>query len=109
MSLKEKHCKPCEEGAKPLSTSASNKLLEETSGWQIEDDFKLERIFVFKDFKEALSFVNKVGEIAENEGHHPNINIFDYKKVKIELFTHSIGGLSENDFILASRINEISR
>ena len=107
MSLKEKHCKPCEEGAKPLSALETGKFAEETSGWQIENDLKLEKVFVFKNFNEALGFVNKVGEIAEAEGHHPNITIFDYKKVKLELYTHSIGGLSENDFILASRINEI--
>ncbi|MEK7176902.1 MAG: 4a-hydroxytetrahydrobiopterin dehydratase [Patescibacteria group bacterium] len=107
MSLSQKHCKPCEEGAKPLSRGEANKLGEEIGLWHIENNSKLERIFTFKDFKEALEFVNKVGEIAEREGHHPNITLFDYKKVKLELYTHSIGGLSENDFILASHINNI--
>lgn len=71
--------------------------------WQVEDGKKIEKKFKFKDFKEAMSFVNKVAELAETEGHHPDIEI-SYNKVQIELTTHAIGGLSTNDFIVASKI-----
>lgn len=90
-----------------MSEQDANKFLEEVNNWNLDGDSRLERTFLFKNFQEALNFVNKVGAVAESEGHHPNIHLFDYKKVKIELYTHSIGGLSENDFILAARINEL--
>lgn len=73
--------------------------------WEVVEEKKLIRTFTFKDFKQALAFVNKVGAIAEEEGHHPNIFLFGWNKVKITLTTHVIGGLSVNDFILASKIN----
>ncbi len=107
MDLKNKHCRPCEDGAEPMSAKDVEKFNKEIGLWNIIDSARLEKTFTFKDFGEALTFVNKVGEIAESEGHHPNIYLFDYKKVKIELYTHSVNGLSENDFILASRINEL--
>ena len=110
MSLQHKHCKPCEDKSTPSLTQAeSRELSQEVDNWTIEDDKKLEKTLVFKDFKEALAFVNKVAEIAEAENHHPDIGIFDYKKVRIELSTHSIKGLSENDFILAAKIDELKR
>jgi len=109
MSLDQKHCKPCEGGTAPFSAEENQKLIKEVDYWTIEGEKKLEKILVFKNFKKALDFVNKVGVIAEAEDHHPNISIFDYKKVRIELYTHSIGGLSENDFILASKIDELNR
>lgn len=106
--LNQEHCKPCEDGAPPMSPSEAREKIKDVENWTLVDASRLEKIFTFKDFKEALDFVNKVGAIAEAEGHHPNITIFDYKKVKIELYTHSVDGLSENDFILASLINEIT-
>jgi len=109
MSLSQKHCKPCEGGTSPFSTEENQKFIKEVDNWTIEGEIKLEKILVFKNFKEALDFVNKVGAIAEAENHHPNISIFDYKKVQIELYTHAIGGLSKNDFILASKIDALSR
>ena len=86
------------------------KYLEElSSGWKWEKNpDKITKEFKFKDFEEALSFTNAVGEIAEKEGHHPNIYIHSYNKVKIELWTHKIGGLHENDFILAAKIEELN-
>ncbi len=107
--LKHKHCQPCEGGAKPLGAKESQALAHEVDQWTIEDDKRIEKVLIFKNFREALQFVNKVGEIAEAEDHHPNISIFDYKKVRIELTTHAIGGLSENDFILAAKIDELLR
>lgn len=107
MTLQNKHCKPCEGETPPLSALEAKDLIKEVSNWTIEGDKKLEKTLAFKNFREALSFVNKVGEIAEAEGHHPDIALFGYNKVRIELYTHAIGGLSENDFILAAKINEI--
>jgi len=109
MNLNRKHCKPCEGETLPLSALNTPEFIKEVDNWVIEEDKKLEKVLVFKNFKEALEFVNKVGAIAEIEGHHPNIAIFNYKKVKIELYTHAIGGLSENDFILAAKIDELNR
>ena len=109
MSLRDEHCKPCEGGAPPLSTLETEDFIREVDNWTIEGDQKLEKTLIFKNFREALNFVDKVGETAEAEGHHPDIAIFDYKKVRIELYTHTIGGLSENDFILAAKIDELNR
>lgn len=74
--------------------------------WKVEDEKKIEKKFKFKDFKEAMSFVNKVADLAEEQGHHPDIEI-SYNKVKIELTTHAIGGLSTNDFVMAAKIETI--
>ena len=77
--------------------------------WKLYDgDTKLKREFEFQDFRGALNFVNRVGRLAEKESHHPNIYIHSYKKVRIELWTHKIGGLHQNDFILASKIDLLS-
>ncbi len=82
-------------------------LKELNPAWEIsEDGKKISRKFKFKDFKEAMQFINKVADIAETEGHHPDLHIF-YNKVVIELWTHTVGGLSENDFIMASKIDLI--
>ena len=105
MDLNSKKCKPCEAGTSPLTEKQSSELLKQTPGWEIKNDHVF-RQFKFKNFKEAIAFVNKVAEIAEEEGHHPDI-IINYNKVAVELFTHSIKGLSENDFIVAAKINEI--
>jgi len=109
-NLQHKHCKPCEDKSTPsLTSSQSEALSKEVDNWTIEDDKKLEKTLVFKNFKEALAFINKVGVIAEAENHHPDLSLFDYKKVRIELSTHSIDGLTENDFILAAKIDELKR
>lgn len=107
MNLTEKHCKPCEGTSPALTTSETAPLLEEVPNWHMIEDKKLEKTLVFKNFKEALAFLNKVGEIAEKENHHPDLCIFEYKKIKISLSTHAINGLSENDFIVAAKIDEI--
>ena len=79
--------------------------MKETPGWTLKDN-AIEREFKFKDFREAISFVNGIAEIAEEEGHHPDIYIY-YNKVRLELSTHNIGGLSKNDFVLAAKVNEL--
>jgi 4a-hydroxytetrahydrobiopterin dehydratase len=107
MNLTEKKCVPCEGGVKPFNRTEAEKYLNGSPGWAIAGDVsKIEREFKFKDFKEAIAFVNRVADLAESEGHHPDINLFSYKNVKITLSTHAISGLSENDFILAAKINE---
>jgi 4a-hydroxytetrahydrobiopterin dehydratase len=106
--LSKKHCVPCEGETSPLSHSQSEEYLDEIDKWHLVEDKYIEKILQFKDFKQALLFLNKVGEIAENEGHHPDIGIVEWNKVKIVLTTHVIGGLSDNDFILASKIDSLN-
>ncbi|HVO29074.1 MAG TPA: 4a-hydroxytetrahydrobiopterin dehydratase [Candidatus Paceibacterota bacterium] len=100
--LAKKKCVPCEGGALPLTQNIVAELSKQTPAWKIDGNKKISREFKFKDFKEAMAFVNKVAEIAEAEEHHPDIYIF-YNLVRLELSTHAIGGLSENDFILAAK------
>lgn len=108
MDLTQKHCVPCEGGTPPLPDEKEDELVQQTPEWLLIRDgtHKITRQFKFKNFKEALTFVNKVGELAELEGHHPDIKIV-YNKVQLDLFTHAVGGLSENDFIMAAKINNI--
>lgn len=107
--LSKKNCIPCEENVSPFDHNESEKMLENIDKWVLVEDKYIEKTLVFKDFKEAMSFIKNVAFIAEQENHHPNIEIFDFNKVKITLTTHNIKGLSENDFILASKIDEILR
>ncbi len=100
-------CIPCDLGTKPLEIQKSEELLSKINRWSLIENKFIEKIIDFKDFSDAMSFVEKVAKIAEEEGHHPNISIFDYNKVKITLTTFNIGGLSENDFIMASKIDAI--
>ena len=107
-NLTKKKCVPCEGGIPPLEGEEIEKLLSQITGWGLEEvdgHKQIAKEFEFKNFVKALEFVNKVGEIAETEGHHPNIGI-NYSKVKLSNYTHAIGGLHENDFILAAKIDE---
>ncbi|NLX62046.1 MAG: 4a-hydroxytetrahydrobiopterin dehydratase [Tissierellia bacterium] len=105
--LASKKCIPCSVGAPTLMEDEIMELMKSLKeGWEVIDNKKLKKTFKFKDFKEALDFTNKVGAIAEEEGHHPNIHL-SWGRVAIELWTHKIGGLHENDFILAAKIDEI--
>lgn len=106
--LAKKKCVPCQGGVEPLG----GEELEKYKGmvgerWEVVEGKKLSGDFKFKNFKAALDFVAKVGAIAEEEGHHPDI-CFGWGKAHIEIWTHKIGGLHENDFILASKIDEVS-
>lgn len=105
MSLADKKCEPCEGGTKPFSTGEAKMYLEQLHGWTLKDQI-IERTFEFQNFKESMKFVNQVADIAEAEGHHPDMYIF-YNMVRLELSTHAIGGLSINDFILAAKIDTI--
>jgi 4a-hydroxytetrahydrobiopterin dehydratase len=106
-SLATKHCVPCEGGTKPMSRSEAEALLASVGGWKLVDGepLKIARSMKFKDFAAAMRFVNTLAKIAEAEGHHPDICI-SWNRVKLELVTHSIGGLSENDFIMSAKINQ---
>ena len=108
MDLTKKKCVPCESGDPPLPDGKEDKLIKEVSGWQLLRDgtHMIRRQFKFKDFVEAMKFINKVADLAENEGHHPDIKIV-YNRVNLDLFTHAVGGLSENDFIMAAKIDTL--
>ena len=109
MNLINQKCVPCEGGQEPLTKKEAESLLSlYVKDWELKEDAKkLFKSFQFKDFKEALVFVNKVGELAEQEGHHPDIHLINYKNVEIDLFTHAIDGLSQNDFIVAAKVNNL--
>ena len=105
--LKNKHCIPCEGGTLPLTKNIADTLHTQIPAWEInEDTTRIRRSFNFDDFAEALDFVNKVGTLADSEGHHPDIEL-SWGHVEIMLWTHAINGLSENDFILASKIDNL--
>ena len=103
-----KHCKPCEAGTEALPESVLAELLKQVPGWELLQEMKIAKTFKFPNFRKALEFTNRVGELAESEGHHPDI-FLSWGKVKIELSTHAVKGLSENDFILAARIDELPK
>lgn len=109
--LHHKHCEPCEGGTNPLTHDEEVLYGKETPDWEIhrEGEHKITRKFECKNFKDALQFIQKIGNIAESEGHHPDILLHSYKYVTITLFTHAIGGLSVNDFIVASKIDRIEK
>jgi len=104
--LSQKKCVPCEGGVSKLSQEEASTLLKQVPGWRLEGG-KLVRVYLFKNFADAMTFINRMAEIAEAEGHHPDFTVH-YNRVEAVLWTHAIGGLSENDFILAAKINEIS-
>jgi len=106
MNLNEKSCKSCVTGSECLSASQITQLMPEVSGWSLEKK-KIARSFKFEDFKTALWFVNEVGQLAEQENHHPDIQL-SWGKVVLELSTHSADGLTENDFIMAAKIDQLA-
>ncbi len=106
MALTDEKCQPPKSGTPPLSHKDAEILLREVPDWTLKDD-RIERTFEFGDFIEAMRFVNHVAGAAQEEEHHPDIHI-SYNKVKLELSTHKIGGLSRNDFILASKIDALT-
>ena len=109
MSLHEKKCVPCEGGTPPLTAEQEQGYLKEVD-WELDTSgiHKIKKHFTFSNFKEAMGFVNRVAEIAETQQHHPDIYI-SYSNVFIELYTHAVTGLSENDFIMASKISHTAQ
>ena len=104
--LASKKCVPCKGGVPPLKGEALQALQKQVEGWNVVEEQHLFKGFKFPDFRKALDFVNKVGEIAEEQGHHPIIT-FTWGKVEITIYTHKINGLTESDFILAAKIDTI--
>src|SRR4051794_18576725 len=105
--LAEKKCVPCEGGTPPLAAKEAERLLAELDGWSlVEGGKELSKEYKFPDFRQALGFVNRLGEVAESEGHHPDVYL-TWGKVRVNLSTHSVGGLSANDFILAAKADRV--
>ncbi len=106
--LDEKKCEPCEGKVKPFAAKEIEPYLSQTPGWILNDAENLiSREWVTKNFMEAVRFIEKVAAVAEEENHHPDIHLTGYRKLKVELTTHAIKGLSENDFIVAAKINKL--
>lgn len=109
MNLANRTCEPCQGGIPPLTREEFEPMLKEIdSTWEVIDDKKLRRTYDFPTFMDSISFVNKVAAVAEEEGHHPDIQIH-YKQVIIELWTFKINGLFDNDFILAAKIDQVAK
>jgi 4a-hydroxytetrahydrobiopterin dehydratase len=107
-ALKSRHCKPCEGGVAPLTAEQVRAYLKDVPGWKLTADGKrIRREWRVQDFGTALDFFRRVGQIAEKEDHHPDLHLTGYRNVAIEMFTHALGGLSENDFILAAKIDTL--
>ena len=103
-NLAAKQCVPCKGGVPPLEPGPVAELLAQLEGWSAEKNHHLTKTFTFPDFAEALAFVNRVGAIAEEQNHHPNI-FFTWGKVQIDIWTHKIDGLTESDFVLAAKFD----
>ncbi len=106
--LASKKCIPCQAGMPPMKREEAEKKIMETGGWLLSEDAKkISKEYKFRDFKEAMKFINKAAELAEQEGQHPDMCV-SYNKVRIDIWTHKIKGLHENDFILAAKINKFT-
>jgi 4a-hydroxytetrahydrobiopterin dehydratase len=104
--LSDKHCIPCKGGTPPLKGDPLEELYRQLgNGWQIIREHHLEKEYTFKNFRDALAFVNRVGEVAEKEGHHPDL-FLTWGKVQVTLWTHKIDGLSLSDFVLAAKCDK---
>jgi 4a-hydroxytetrahydrobiopterin dehydratase len=108
MSLLQKHCAPCEGGVPPLTTEQVSRLRAEVPQWKLTaDGQRLRREWRVKDYVTGLDFFQRVGALAEEEGHHPDLHLSSYRNVAIEIWTHAVNGLTENDFILAAKIDKL--
>src|SRR5262249_15127425 len=103
-----RHCKSCEGGVPPLSADEVEQLRPSVPEWQVVDGGKnLRREWKVRDFAEGLAFFDRIGRVAEAEDHHPDLHLTGYRNVAVELWTHAVGGLTENDFILAAKIDQL--
>jgi len=105
-NLASKTCVPCRGGTPPLKGEELDDLRRQVPEWEVLGEHHLRRRFQFKNFREALGFVDRVGELAEEQGHHPDIS-FGWGRAEVEIFTHKIDGLTESDFILAAKIDAL--
>jgi 4a-hydroxytetrahydrobiopterin dehydratase len=103
--LEEKNCVPCRGGVPPLSPEQVAPLAREVEDWEVINNHHLHRLFKLPDFQTALDFVNRIGDIAEREDHHPDIEL-KWGEVGVTIWTHKVDGLTENDFILAAKIDK---
>ena len=108
MTLADKHCVPCRGGVPPLAGEALEQMKTQLTGWQVVEERHLSKTYTFPDFRTALDFVNGAGAVAEQEGHHPDL-LLSWGKVEVRIWTHKINGLTESDFILAAKIDELAR
>ena len=106
--LAEKQCVPCRGGVPPLQGGELDALKKQVPGWEVVNDHHLKKGFSFPDFQRSLDFVNRVGALAEEQGHHPDI-LLAWGKAEITIWTHKIDGLTESDFILAAKIERLKR
>jgi 4a-hydroxytetrahydrobiopterin dehydratase len=104
--LADRQCVPCRGGVPPLSGEALLKLSGELPDWKVIEEHHLAKSFLFPDFRRALDFVNRVGELAEEQGHHPDLTL-SWGKVDVVIFTHKIRGLTESDFVLGAKIDRV--
>ncbi len=107
-TLSKEKCIPCEGDVNPMNLEEVTALMPDVEGWQQEDGKKIWKEFMFKNFVQAVDFINRIADVAEYEDHHPDLFLHAYKFVRVELMTHAIKGLSRNDFICAAKINEIA-
>ncbi len=105
--LIERHCAPVAKGTPVLRPETAQTLLKEIPGWEMVDGKAIRRVFRCKDFKDAVSLINRVCTVAESNDHHPDLHLTGYRNLTIEISTHSIGGLSDNDFVLAAKLDRI--
>jgi 4a-hydroxytetrahydrobiopterin dehydratase len=106
--LASKKCLPCEGGVEPLSAEEARQQVSELKGWSLTADEKaIRKKWTLKDFTAAITFFQEIADVAESENHHPDLHLTGYRNVAVEISTHAIGGLSENDFILAAKIDKI--
>lgn len=109
-ALAEKKCVPCEGGVAALNRAEAEMFLKDVPGWRMSEDGKKIGIrYVMKNFTAALDLMNRIGQVAESENHHPDLHLTGYRNLAVELSTHAIGGLSENDFILAAKVNDLPK
>lgn len=104
--LAELQCVPCRGGVPPLQTPEIEKLLAQLDRWQVVNEHHLQKTYGFDDFRASLEFVNRIGELAEQQGHHPDI-CFGWGKADVTIWTHKIDGLTESDFVLAAKIDKL--
>ncbi|MBI1977553.1 MAG: 4a-hydroxytetrahydrobiopterin dehydratase [Candidatus Omnitrophica bacterium] len=103
-------CQPCRKGEKPISRAEAEKCVQNFPGWKLSEDAKyIWREYLMKDFVEAIHLMDAIAQVAESNDHHPDLHLVGYRKLRIELSTHSIGGLSRNDFILAAKIEALPK
>lgn len=106
--LSDRNCVPCRGGVPPLAHDKVNELLQQVDGWQAVNDHHLLRKFKLENYAQALELVNRISEVAEEQGHHPDI-CFGWGNVEVKIWTHKIDGLTESDFILAAKIDNLNR